>query len=157
MSDTVTKLLNPEVRTLLLGIKDPEEIQVYPLTYYDQKEIGMKVATYIQSLSTAEDEPKSELDYITKLVQVLEDNIPLLISKCTDKTKKAFMSSVSSGQLMEFITIIMEVNFLNPIKKGTRLFVEMGTVYGTNQSLPPSANTTDTDSGILPHPTLMED
>ncbi len=142
MSDTVDQLLNPEVREMLLGSREPEQLKVYPLTYNDQKMIGGKVIASIKKVAS-EVEDATSLDYVTQLSTVLESNVPLLVSKCTDKTKKQFMDAVTSGQLMTFITIVMEVNFLNPIKRGTQLFVEMGSLYGTNPLSSPSVELTD--------------
>ena len=149
MSDNVEKLLNPEVRALFLGVKDVETIQVYPLTYNDQKSIGNKVVASVKKIA-AETEGTTELDYLGQVTKVLESNVPLLIAKCTDKTKKEFMEKVTAGQLVEFITTVMEVNFLNPIRRGTELFVEMGSLYATNQSSPPSAEPTAINSEISP-------
>ena len=56
-----------------------------------------------------------------------------------------FMAQVTTGQLMDFITIIMEVNFLNPIQKGTSLISSMGSLYEPNQSLPKSVSDTTID------------
>ena len=142
--DVVDELLNPEVRKMIIGTKRTREVEVFPLGYYDQKEIGTKVMTGLAQASEKHGN-SAEMEYIAALSQALEDNVPILISKCTNITRKKFMSEVSAGQLMEFITIIMEVNFIEPVKKGTRLFVEMGSLYGANQSLPDSADTTATD------------
>ncbi len=145
--DVVDELLNPEVRTMVLGTKKTKTINVYPLGYYDQKEIGGKVMASV-TLASSENENASELEYISKLSQALEENVPVLVGKCTDLTENKFMSDVTAGQLMEFITIIMEVNFIAPVKKGTRLFVEMGSLYGGNLLSPPSVDITDTPSEI---------
>jgi len=147
VNDVVDELINPEIKTMVIGTRTTRSVQVYPLGYYDQKEIGTAVLTGISEAAKDAD-VSSEIEYISKLSQVLEDNVPALITKCTDLTRKKFMSDITSGQLMEFITIIMEVNFMNPIKKGTRLFVEMGSLYGGSQSLPVSADTTDIPSEI---------
>ena len=150
MSDQVEQLLNPEIREMLLGTRDPETIVIYPLTYNDQKIIGSKVLLSIkqvsQDMAVAAEKAEveaSDVDYVAELSKVLESNVPLLVTKCTSKTKKQFMDAVTSGQLMEFITIVMEVNFLNPIKRGTQLFVEMGSLYGTSPSSSPFVEPTD--------------
>ena len=142
--DVVDELLNPEVRKMIIGTKRTREIEVFPLGYYDQKEIGAKVMAGLVKASETHGN-SDEMEYIAALSQALEDNVPVLISKCTNIPRKKFMSEVSAGQLMEFITIIMEVNFIEPVKKGTRLFVEMGSLYGGSQLSPGSVDTTGTN------------
>jgi len=133
--DNVDMLLNPEIRQLSLGIKEPEVINIYPLTFYDQKIIGGKVITDIQGLTKLEEDGENaltEAEYVKYLFKVLEENLPKLITKCTEKTEKQFMSAASTGQIVNFISIILEVNFLHPAKKGMGLLQEMGNI--ANQS-----------------------
>ena len=143
--DNVDVLLAPEVKEITIGIRKAEKIKVYPLTFYDQKNIGGKVIADLQSI-TSGDTDLSESEYVKHLLKVLEGNLPALISKCTDKSKKDFMAEASSGQLVNFLTVVMEVNFLDPIKKGTRLFMELGNMGSLQESSPsllPSASITD--------------
>lgn len=143
--DKVEDLLNPECKILKIGVKKTEDVIVYPLSYYEQKKTSEMVAKKMQTLSTELNDDK-EVAFIGKLAQVLESSIPTLVKSCTDLEPKYFMKHVTAGQLMEFINIIMEVNFLNPIQKGTDLFVNMGSLYGMNPSSPMSANNMDTES-----------
>ncbi len=146
MSDKVDQLVNPECRELVIGTRKTRTIIVYPLAFYDQKMIGQQVMNYLGDMKkNLTGDESLDITFIGKLAEVIEENIPVLIDKCTDEKEKAFMRDVSAGQLMEFITIIMEVNFLNPIKKGTNLFTNMGSLYGANPSLPQSVKDTDID------------
>ena len=148
MTDNIDKLLNPEVKEIKIGVKKIISIPVYPLTYLDNKIIGEKVLAFIVETdadTNDKTEDKTDIEYIGKLAQILESNLPLLITKCTDLDEEAFMKDITSGQIMDFITIIIEVNFLNPIMKGTKLFANMGSMYGVSQSLPPSVSNMDTN------------
>lgn len=144
--DKVDQLLNPEINKMVLGTRESEKITVYPLTYYDQKKIGEQVVKYISTATNKKNEETLDIEYLGKLLVVLEENLPVLIGKCTDKKEEEFMSAATLGQITDFLTIIVEVNFINPIKKGTELFVNMGNMYGASQLLPSSVETTDTKS-----------
>ena len=143
--DNVDVLLGLEHRELTIGTRTQQKIAVYPLAYVDQKKIGMKIMNSMQKAGEGFDGDKLDSVFLGKLAEILEKNIPILITKCTDMEEKVFMALVSAGQLMDFITIIMEVNFLNPIQKGTNLLTSMGSLYEPKQSLPKSVSDTPID------------
>jgi hypothetical protein len=140
----VDALLNPETRELVVGIRDAEMIKVYPLSYFDQKNIGEAVVTYLSKNSKAL-QKGGDLDFIGSLAIILEEKLPFLLEKCVDMPADKFMANTTAGQIMEFVTIVMEVNFLNPIQKGTKLFENMGYMLAGNQLSPQSVSDTDTN------------
>ncbi|RLF28751.1 MAG: hypothetical protein DRN14_03595 [Thermoplasmata archaeon] len=157
MSDKVDDLLNPEVKEIQIGTRDSKIVTVYPLSYYNQKKIIEQVRVYMASSLAEKGEETSDIDYLGSLSVVLEKNIKVLIDKCTDLDKKTFMADITSGQLVSFLSIIVEVNFVNPLAQGVKLFTNMGSMYGAKQLSPLSANITDTDSVTSRTPIKMED
>ena len=157
MPDKIDELLNPECKELLIGVRETKKIVVYPLAYVDQKMISNAVTEYLTKAHEELQNEKADVAFIGKLAEVLEDSIPILVEKCTDIEHDEFMQYVTAGQLMDFVTIIMEVNFLNPIQKGTNLFVSMGSLYGSNPSLQQSVNDMDTQSMISENLLKKED
>jgi hypothetical protein len=154
--EKVEQLLNPEVRELILGIRKLKKIVIYPLSYYDQKQIGELIAKSMGKLGETLNAEENTA-FIGKLSDMIEQNIPQIIEKCTDLKSEIFMKQVTSGQLMEFIQIVMEVNFLNPIQKGTNLFVSLGNLYESNPSSPQSVNITDINSSTSENLSKMVD
>lgn len=116
--------LNPQIRSVVIGIKELEPITIYPFSIKDQSDadqtIRDAVTQYLQSTAGKENK---ELGLANFIVQAIKDNIGRVLAIATGDEDEAIRSGSSPNPMMGKITntqavdiadIIFRENYLVP-------------------------------------------
>ncbi len=151
---SVTPKMNPNIRTVEVGIKELRSVKLYPLSVADQF-----TTTDLLTGLISEFNPTSNAEIAGQLTTTLKENLPNIIEMVTDPKESFTIAEIDNMQLSEIITAIFEANFEGMLKNFKSLFERAKGLFQSKRSLQPSVNTTvDTDSKTsIESPILQED
>jgi len=116
------KNLIPEIKKVTVGIREPREVTIYPLSMYDQLQIMDRLTDLFEGLDDVRDlelsNVKNSLGY---LKTVIFDNMELLLEYITDENERPTLSELTNNQFYAIAEIVFTVNFEGLIKNFTAL------------------------------------
>ena len=151
---TITAKMNPNIKTVWIGIKELREVKLYPLSVADQFN-----TTDLLSKIVEEFNPQNNAEIASKLTDVLKTNLPNILEMVTDPKDTFTLAEIDNLQLSEIITMIFEANFEGMLKNFQSLFEKAKGLFQSKRSSQPSVNDTEPiDSKTsIESPTLTED
>lgn len=148
MSD-LEKLMGPKPEKVIIGIREFEELKIWPMSMADQLEVGK---IFDEALMTILEEVSDHFTLITTVKKIVFDNIHIIIQKATDfdteaKAKKA-LCKITNDQFVEICEKIYKMNF-EKISKNVLSLLGRVISLDTGRLSPTSLNDTqDTESSI---------
>jgi hypothetical protein len=122
MSDLVV-----ETRKMVIGIREPKEVEIFPLSFADQKKFATKIADILAAFSQEKVEELSVIDMAEKIILLIEDNIKeisgMVIQGGVDLDK------VTNEQIVDLCTHVYEMNYDGSIKKVKALVQRLAEVW----------------------------
>jgi hypothetical protein len=104
----MSKLL-PNTRKLVVGIREMKEVEVYPLSFGQQKKFADKVASALNEFSEKNEEDLAVTDMAQMILTLIEDNIVALSEMVIEGGID--VESITNDQVVELATIIYEMNY----------------------------------------------
>lgn len=128
-----TDKLNPQIRTVEIGTRTLRKVNIYPLSYGDQKKLIDTIRDKVfdtMRLVSGEDNPEivieadSEsnegVDLINVIFEALQDNFDYILELVTDGD--VTITELTNYQVSEIVKIVYETNFEEPGKNLPSLF-----------------------------------
>jgi hypothetical protein len=125
--------VNPKVKNVMIGIKKPYQIKIYPLSVSDELQFVEILRDSTASLYTG----GTEAEFLESIFSAISRNIETLIFLVVDKdeweanfpdvdSKPDIFKHIDNDQLITIAEIIYEVNFVELIKKASGVMSKMG-------------------------------
>jgi hypothetical protein len=155
-SKTKQKDINPQVKSVKIGVRTLRKVPVYPLSVADQLEITDLVTDAISAFFSLQVDEKMEgppAEFIAFMFSLIKENIGELIVKITgEEDSDEILSEITNDQMAEIIAIVYKENFEVPFVKLVGLFqtetdskMSMESILTKLQS-PSAGSTEDTGS-----------
>ncbi|MFW6121408.1 MAG: hypothetical protein ACOC80_10995 [Petrotogales bacterium] len=125
--------LNPQIKTVEIGTRGLRKVNVYPLSYGDQRKlidtIRDKVSDTLRTVSgensleivtDSNSESNEGVDLVSLVFEALQDNFDYILELVTDGD--VTVNELTNYQVSEVIRIVYEVNFEEPGKNLPSLF-----------------------------------
>ena len=102
--------LNPQIRTVNIGVKELRPITIYPLSMGDQTKMVSLLKNILTKIMERNDDPDSNDIVIADLViQELEENLPILLKYVTDE--EINLDNLTNYQFTEIVGHVYKDNF----------------------------------------------
>ena len=135
--------LNPQIATTWIGVKELEEVTIYPLSIPDQIEMSDIVTKAINGFFSSD--TGSDVAFVTFMVELIKENIGRVLQLVTCETEakaKKLLGKVTNTQAAEIAKIVFDVNYKDVLKNVKSLFETVATILPSERPLPPSASAT---------------
>lgn len=122
MSDSIK--LNPQIKTISIGVSALQEIKIFPLSISDQMKLTelMKdvVLRFLEGKKERKD--KDNIAIIDELAAIIQENVVKILAFVCPEQPENILDLLTNSQLAEIATIIYEDNYGGPIKNVLSLF-----------------------------------
>jgi len=118
------KRINPQIKSVEIGILKLRKIKIYPLSMADQLSltelINKTVKSFFESGAGSEDE---NLVIVSFIVKTIQDNIGRILGFISpDEKPEVIMKEITNQQLSEIVRIVYQDNYEEPVKNVMSLF-----------------------------------
>lgn len=156
--------LNPKIRELEIGIRERRVITLYPLSIASELKITDLITSILVAYSMAQEGADDNVGTLQLFVDLFKKNLPQIIEAvtCEEKAGEEIAGEMDNEQFLDFVDILIEVNFEGAAKKGPKLAGRLKGLFGlpetpaeqsgSKMSLPTSSK--DTDSMTSPTSTV---
>ena len=107
--------LNPQVESVLIGIRELREIKIYPLSLAEQLKLSEIIAKAASSYVNSQDQ--SDMAFAAFLTETISENIVKILSLVTDEKGEDLLNEITNNQAANIATILYEMNYGSVIKK----------------------------------------
>lgn len=128
-----TDKLNPQIRTVEIGTRTLRKVNIYPLSYGDQKKLIDTIRDKVfdtmrlvsgednpEIVTEADSESNEGVDLINVIFEALQDNFDYILELVTDGD--VTITELTNYQVSEIVKIVYETNFEEPGKNLPSLF-----------------------------------
>jgi len=118
--------LNPRKREVQVGIRELHTVSIWPLSFGDEMEVTDSFIEIINKFLAAKDLDKTEILFVTVLIDVVKKNIHRFLKFVTDyenewkefcSDEKDMLKHIDNCQLADIVGIIVDVNFGEDLRK----------------------------------------
>jgi len=142
MPEIEDKQINPQIRTVLIGVRELRKIKIYPLSIADQLEITDLIAGPLGRFAEAEDQ--SDSAFIALILDTLKKNLSKILTIATDEDGEEIMKDLTNKQAIDIGNIIYKENFEYLSKNIKGLWERIKNMSLSQRPLQQSAKDTDT-------------
>jgi hypothetical protein len=119
--------LNPQIKEISIGVRDLRKVKIYPPSLADQIKlmniISQGFATWIDQNPNSEEITIESVAGIMGLVQAhIHDVLKTVFALSSKKEVDKYLSEITNYQLAQIIKIVIEDNYLGPVKNVKSLF-----------------------------------
>ena len=104
-----------ETRKMIIGIKQPKEIEIFPLSFGQQKKFADQIGKALVTFSETAEDGLSFVDMVKMILQLIEENVTDIFTMVTEE--ELDLDKVTNTQLADFCNIVYEMNFEESLKK----------------------------------------
>lgn len=152
-----TQDLNPQIRTVDVGIRNLRKIKIYPMSMADQSNFVELLKGAIESYLnlTAESGSFTESDllpFIASVTKMVSENSKEFIKIVTDENEvnpDTFFDEVTNMQMSTIVKIIVDDNFEAPSKNVMSLLRTITNLFQWRRQSPMSLNDTDNSDSTI--------
>jgi len=144
--------LNPKVKTLDIGIRNPMTITLYPLSVAGQfRMTDLITDAFNSAMSMTTDDARNPMAWVTTIVGTLQRNSAesLTLATCGEHKGEDLLEEIDNDQFLEVMEIIFEVNYQRAIEKAPLLADKYRHLFerkaeGTHSKKPAPMSSNDT-------------
>jgi lipopolysaccharide biosynthesis protein len=131
--------MNPQIRSEEIGIRELEQLTLYPLSIADQLKMTDLITGAIQKFFNPDSsrdqtdkkganlpEQMKDVEFIAFVVELIKENMVQILTLLTDHTTEAkakkLLEKMTNEQLDNIIGVILEVNYQDKLKNVMSLF-----------------------------------
>jgi len=114
--------LNPQIKTIDVGVRHLRSVKVYPLSVSDQFSLTEKLAGSINEIVGTDLRGMSEVDAVKNIQAIINTNLGIILGYVCDEEDSPRMEELTNQQLSEIVNVIFEVNYEGLIKNLKDLF-----------------------------------
>ena len=101
-------IINIDYPTMVVGIKEPKQVKVYPLSFADARKLKSVILGTLHSLSEFEEDNLTPIRIGAFVVSVIEENIGTLVGMVLSESVDE--NDLTIEQVSEIVTHIYEQN-----------------------------------------------
>jgi wyosine [tRNA(Phe)-imidazoG37] synthetase (radical SAM superfamily) len=116
-----------ETRSQWVGIREPKEIIIYPISIGQQKKFADKISKMLEDFSKQSENDLAITDMVNLIITLIEENVDE-IAKMVVEGEVDF-SEASNNQLVEFCNNIYEMNYEGSLKNIKNLVEKVKSVW----------------------------
>ena len=142
---------NPQIETVEIGVRNLQEIKIYPMSIADQVQFGVTIKKGLAEFFKNAKNLKDDVAVAGFVIDLLKDNLPKLLSFVIDEPGKAEekLKDITNVQASKIATIMYEANYEEASKNLKGLFEKMKNLFLSERPLQPSVDSVeDIDSSI---------
>lgn len=125
--------LNPQIRTVHIGVKELRQIKIYPLSMADQLKMVDLIKNIISSITESpEVDETNEFAVAQILINQIEQNLPELLKYVTDE--EVSLTELTNFQFTEIVGHVYKDNFEDASKNVKSLVEKMTTMFSFTRS-----------------------
>lgn len=134
--------LNPQVKSIEVGVRSLRKITIYPLSIADQSRLIDKVWGTIDEFFQNKEGEKSNSEFAKYMVEVIRVNLLEILSLITDKEEFEGdpLEDMTNLQVSELALLIYEENFEGATKNFQSLFGKIRKLFPSERPLPTSVD-----------------
>lgn len=120
----INKRINPQIKSVEVGILNLRKIKIYPLSMSDQLSLTDVINEAMKSFFEADRGGENEnLVFVSFIVKTIQDNIDRIFKFIAPgETPSKLMKEITNNQLSEIVRIIYQDNYEEPVKNVMSLF-----------------------------------
>lgn len=131
--------LNPDIKKTKIGKVKLYEIELLPLSFYDQTELSELIKTVLNKIVLLFDEDKglTSVDVISLIIDSFTENLDQALALITGKTRrdaKAMLKDITNNQLKHILETVWEQNYKDVSKNVISLFETLGATTARSAS-----------------------
>lgn len=118
------KRINPQIKSVEIGILKLRKIKIYPLAMADQLSLTDIINEAMKSFFESDRGGENEnLVFVSFIVKTIQDNIDRIFKFIApDETPSKLMKEITNQQLSEIVRIVYQDNYEEPVKNVMSLF-----------------------------------
>lgn len=113
--------LNPQIRTMEIGVRHLRQITIYPLSMSDQFKTTDLVSDFVvktlEFLESAKNEELQDIAAIPVIIKSVENNLVHILDFIVDKKDKIKLNDLTNLQFSELAVLVYEVNYEGALGK----------------------------------------
>jgi len=127
-SENTSQKLNPQTKSVEIGVREIREVMIYPLSFASQLEMTDLVTKAVQDFfARREDLEKAQnIEVVSFAVDIIRDNIEKILLLVTDESD--LLKDVTNVQLVDIVTVIYEMNYETVSKNAVSLFEKIASL-----------------------------
>lgn len=130
---------NPRIKSLYIGVRNLRKIKIYPLSIGQEIETAEIIGTLINIASQEQEENDlNNLQVMEVMGKIIKDKVSEIIAFVTDPEDNVSLHEFDNFQFLEFIEIILDVNFGEHTKKFKEIREKLMNLFPSPNSLPKS-------------------
>lgn len=114
--------LNPQIKSIQVGVRHTRELKIYPLSVKDQFELTKEIVDSVNEIVATFDGLKDEIQAVSALSEIISKNLTKILKYVCDSDQIPTMEELTNAQLGEIAVIVFEVNYEGLIKNFKDLF-----------------------------------
>lgn len=137
------KGLNPQIRTIDIGVRKLRKLTVYPLSLHDELALTDIITVAIAGFMESKQAKMNDLAFVNFVLSVIKKNISKIIEFVSDESSEV-LKEITNPQASKLVEIIYKENFEDISKNLKSLSEKMKTAFQLERQLPPFVSTMDT-------------
>jgi len=105
------KSLNPEIKTVTIGVRELREIEIYPLSVGEQMKLTDLITETLQQFLKEGGEKEVDAEFVKFVVNLIKDNLQKILTLVTDYDGAEIMYDMTNSQFVEVAELVYEMNF----------------------------------------------
>ena len=121
--------LNPQIKTVEVGVRSLKEVTLYPLSLADQfkaSDLVVQIAKQFMGIESLSQRTEGDVEFIEHILDLIKNNAENIFALIADEGALV-MDDLTNDQLVEIATIVYEVNYKSASKKLKGLFKNLKT------------------------------
>jgi len=142
---------NPQIETVEIGVRQLQDIKIYPLSIADQLKFGDTIKKGLADFFKNASNLKSDIAVASFAVDLVKDSLPKILGFVIEDPKEAdkMLEDITNVQASVIANIIYDNNYLEASKNLKGLFEKMKSLFQSERPLQSSVdNMEDIDSSI---------
>lgn len=149
--------INPQIRTINVGVRSLREVTIYPLSLADQFKTTDLVSELVNRILDFHDESKAkepeagDINVIKEIVSLVESNLIRILEFVTDPGQKIELNDLTNLQFSELADLIFDVNYSGAVGNFQGLVGKVKKLFLSTRPPQPSSQepATDTNTSSL--------
>lgn len=115
-------LVNPEIKEVMVGIRELKPIKIYPLSAKDQFDLSNKLIHVLNEMGTelGVDNLSNEVA-LAFFQKVISENLELILEYVVDENERPAFDQLTNNQLYNIAEVIFTVNYEGFLKNSLQL------------------------------------
>jgi len=137
--------LNPRIPDVTIGIRNPRNIKIYPLSLAAEFQLKDILNDALQAYMGRDAKRKLENDseFINAMIDLVKKSLVEILKLVADDISDDILNEITNDQATEIANVLFEQNFEQSVKNVKGLLEKIANLSASKRPLPQSANDTE--------------